>query len=124
MQINNVPTPLLPDTRPARPDGAATNGASRPATPALRQPAARPVPVEPAFVRSAPAAVPVDRPAAEVTAPAGTDPKLWSILTSEEKSYFAKNSAQGPLTYARVMLGTRDAGMAPAMRGLRVDIRG
>jgi hypothetical protein len=63
-------------------------------------------------------------PSQDPTPPEGTDPKLWSILTSEERAFFARNGGQGPLTYARVMLGANSQAMSPAMRGLRLDIRG
>ncbi|HEX9108885.1 MAG TPA: hypothetical protein VF832_16680 [Longimicrobiales bacterium] len=33
-------------------------------------------------------------------APAGTDPALWAVLTGEERAYFARFQALGPLTYA------------------------
>ena len=56
-------------------------------------------------------------------APAGTDPALWSILTSEERGFFAKTQAMGPLTYGRVMAARTQPAM-PAVRGGRLDIRG
>ncbi|MEP6622126.1 MAG: hypothetical protein ABJE47_22580 [bacterium] len=56
-------------------------------------------------------------------APSGTDPKLWSILTSEERGFFAKSQAMGPLTYGRVM-AARTQPEVPAVRGGRLDIRG
>jgi hypothetical protein len=57
-------------------------------------------------------------------APEGTDPALWSILTGEERAYFANNSASGPLTYSKVMMPNRSASSAlPAVRGGRVDVR-
>lgn len=56
-------------------------------------------------------------------APAGTDPKLWSILTSEERGFFAKSQAMGPLTYGRIMAARTQPDM-PAVRGGRLDIRG
>lgn len=59
-----------------------------------------------------------------VTAPPGTDPELWSILTSEERAFFARRSDTGPLTYAKVMRPDRHATpSAPTARGGRVDIR-
>jgi hypothetical protein len=57
-------------------------------------------------------------------APEGTDPALWSILTGEERSYFANNMTSGPLTYSKVMMPNRTAASAlPAVRGGRVDVR-
>ncbi len=56
-------------------------------------------------------------------APPGTDPVLWSVLTSEERAFFAKASAQGPLTYTKMMAPQAPAS-APAMpRGSRMDVR-
>jgi hypothetical protein len=54
-------------------------------------------------------------------APAGTDPSLWSVLTTEERNFFAKTSAMGPLTYGRIKAGTQSA--PPAARGVRLDVR-
>ncbi len=120
MKINNVPTPIIPDARTARTDA---NAPQRAGTTPLRN--------APTRTAATPQTISASRlttlqPSADanVTAPDGTDPKLWSILTSEEKSYFAKSVAQGPVTYARVMLGAQDTTLSPAMRGLRLDIRG
>jgi hypothetical protein len=56
--------------------------------------------------------------------PEGTDPALWSILTGEERSYFANNATSGPLTYSKVMMPNKTAASAlPAVRGGRVDVR-
>lgn len=54
-------------------------------------------------------------------APAGTDPTLWSVLTSEERNFFAKTAALGPLTYSRIKAATQPA--PPAARGVRLDVR-
>lgn len=56
--------------------------------------------------------------------PEGTDPALWSILTGEERAYFANNVTSGPLTYSKVMMPNRTPSAAlPAVRGGRVDVR-
>jgi hypothetical protein len=56
--------------------------------------------------------------------PEGTDPALWSILTGEERAYFANNSTNGPLTYTKVMMPNKASSSAlPAVRGGRVDVR-
>jgi hypothetical protein len=54
-------------------------------------------------------------------APAGTDPALWSVLTSDERAFFAKTAALGPLTYGRIKSELPSA--APASRGARLDVR-
>lgn len=53
-------------------------------------------------------------------APPGTDPKLWSVLTSEERSFFAKAQTMGPLTYNRA---TGNGAEAAMQRGSRIDVR-
>lgn len=54
-------------------------------------------------------------------APEGTDPELWAVLTTEERSYFAKVGAMGPLTYGHVLRS--GSASNPAMRGGRLDVR-
>lgn len=56
-------------------------------------------------------------------APAGTDPALWSILSTEERSFFAKSGASGPLTYGRAFTDMKTAQL-PANRGGRLDVKG
>jgi len=62
--------------------------------------------------------------------PAGTDPALWSVLTGEERAFFARAAASGPLTYGRIsagvnMLQGNPLAQAPsaAARGGRLDVR-
>jgi hypothetical protein len=58
-----------------------------------------------------------------VEAPEGTDPALWSVLSGEERAFFAKAGAMGPLTYGRAireMTGVQP----PAARGGRLDVKG
>jgi hypothetical protein len=69
---------------------------------------------ETASRRDLPAAV----SAAEV--PAGVDPALWSVLTGEERSFFARARELGPLTYGPG--APRRTGPAAVVGG-RVDIR-
>jgi hypothetical protein len=57
-----------------------------------------------------------------VEAPAGTDPALWSVLSAEERGFFAKAGAMGPLTYGRAMREMKTAEM-PASRGGRLDVK-
>lgn len=96
-------------TAPLRPDQA--RGANLPAPAAALKP-------QPSLV-AAGNTLPAE-------APAGTDPALWSVLTSEERTYFAKAAAMGPLTYGRVAAGVNAmASNAPAaaVRGARLDVR-
>ncbi len=53
-------------------------------------------------------------------APPGTDPQLWSVLTSEERRFFAQARAMGPLTYSRGTLGLAELAL---QRGGRLDVR-
>ena len=53
-------------------------------------------------------------------APPGTDPDLWSVLTAEERRYFARAQAMGPLTYSPGRFGMAELGL---QRGGRVDIK-
>jgi hypothetical protein len=54
-------------------------------------------------------------------APAGTDPTLWSVLTAEERNFFSKSAALGPLTYGRIKSVSNPT--PPAARGVRLDVR-
>src|SRR6478736_4500815 len=54
--------------------------------------------------------------------PAGTDPALWSVLSSEERAFFAKAGASGPLTYGRAFSEMK-AQQLPANRGGRLDVK-
>ena len=67
---------------------------------------------------------PAQKSALTPQAPDGTDPALWSILTGEERAYFANHNASGPLTYSKIMMPNRSASSAiPAVRGGRVDVK-
>jgi hypothetical protein len=119
-----TPSALVPNAGATRvADGAAgAAGAAgarieRPTTPA---PAAPARPLRPAM---APAPAAGGR-ALAADAPAGVDPQLWSVLTTEERTHFAKLSAMGPLTYGRGLsaFSVADA-PPPAVRGARLDIR-
>jgi hypothetical protein len=52
-------------------------------------------------------------------APAGTDPMLWSVLTGEERAFFARARALGHVTYGPG--ASHPTAQAP--RGGRVDVR-
>ncbi len=53
-------------------------------------------------------------------APPGTDPALWSVLTSEERSFFANARPAGPLTYGPTNHGKVSPGVG---LGGRLDLR-
>src|SRR5689334_11798963 len=99
MSINGVNNPLLGNLGTVARPGA---GAARPAgvqpgqagyTRPIARPAAQPAVLKPQQSLAAPAqSLPAE-------APAGTDPELWGVLTSEERAFFAKAAASGPLTY-------------------------
>lgn len=118
MQINGLPSPI-PDPRAARVEeragtplrdanGAGVAAANRAATP------------EPAVAPRAAA-----RPSAAVPAeaPAGTDPALWSVLTTEERAFFARAVTNGPLTYTKMMGALTNTPPAVMPRGGRMDVR-
>lgn len=63
----------------------------------------------------------VAQSAVPAEAPAGTDPTLWSVLTADERNFFAKTAALGPLTYSRIKAATNP--QPPAARGVRLDVR-
>lgn len=57
--------------------------------------------------------------AVPMEAPEGTDPMLWGVLTSEERSFFARARAMGQVTYGP---GNRSVA-AGVPRGGRIDVR-
>ncbi len=84
-------------------------------TPAPAAPAAPSAPPRDAGTLSGTAA------ALPVEAPTGTDPELWSVLSADERTFFAKLGAMGPLTYGRMMMAGQQT--PPALRGGRLDVR-
>ena len=85
---------------------------------------ARPAPTQtPATpARNIPAKAAAPNVAVSVEPPAGTDPALWSVLSGEERAFFAKSGAMGPLTYGRVMR-EGPTPQLPAPRGGRFDVK-
>jgi hypothetical protein len=121
MSINGISNPLLqtPGTI-ARPDAARTNIA-RPQTSGTAATGVTPN-ARPALKSQTPiAGQNATQTSVPAEAPAGTDPTLWSVLTSEERNFFAKSVAGGPLTYSRIKDMTNP--VAPAARGVRLDVR-
>ncbi|HEY0969505.1 MAG TPA: hypothetical protein VGE02_00870 [Gemmatimonadales bacterium] len=99
----------------------------RPATDAARGNAVRPEQArggENAAVTQRNVATGIAQPAQRTlppTAPAGTDPELWSVLTAEERTFFAKVGSMGPLTYGRMTTSAPSA--PPGIRGGRLDVK-
>jgi hypothetical protein len=106
--INRTQLPL-PNTRDARLPSQKP-AASNPTLPT----GAPQTPVSPTAARSG-ASVPAEPPP-------GTDPALWSILSGEERAFFAKAGAMGPLTYGRAFNDMK-AAQLPANRGGRLDVK-
>ncbi len=103
-----LPNPLRDNARAQ----TQTQAPARPATlPSLQTIATQ----QPAVARGAAQAVPAQPPA-------GTDPALWSVLSGEERAFFAKSGAMGPLTYGRA-LRDMNAAQMPASRGGRLDVK-
>ncbi len=128
MSINGITSnPLLPNLGAARADqartqnagqngldraGIATQNARSAVTPAATNALKPQVPI--AGQGTAQSVVPAD-------APSGTDPMLWSVLTNEERNFFAKTAALGPLTYSRIKEASNPT--PPVARGVRLDVR-
>jgi len=55
-----------------------------------------------------------------VEAPPGTDPDLWSVLTADERRFFARAKTLGPVVYTPGKLGLAEIGL---QRGGRLDVR-
>jgi hypothetical protein len=114
--INNSPLPTVGSL--LRPDAARTNATQ----PGLDRAAAARANATAALKPQAPIAGQATQSAVPAEPPAGTDPELWSVLTTEERSFFAKSSALGPLTYGRYKAELQPP-TPPAARGIRLDVR-
>ncbi len=123
MSINGINNPLLANlsaigrldtTRPTTDRTNTTNGTGSAPT-RVADPRASLKPQTPiAGQNAAQNAIPAE-------APAGTDPSLWSVLTADERNFFAKSAALGPLTYGRIK--STASATPPAARGVRLDVR-
>lgn len=123
MSVSNVNT---------NPLTAALRGAGRPLSNGVQPGAGQAGLVRPSAV-PAPAALRPQQPLAAAQPslpaepPAGTDPALWSVLTGEERAFFAKSAAMGPLTYSRISAGVHALQGNPAPTGAaiggRLDVR-
>ena len=105
---SNVARP--PVQRPVR-DGARAPGQD----PAAATPGSARLISQITQTKAAPRSVPVEPPP-------GTDPALWSVLSSDERAFFAKAGAMGPLTYGRAFEDQK-ASQLPASRGGRLDVK-
>ena len=103
--------------RPSVPGAARTDAASAQRSGTAQRAIAPAAPVAPKAGTAAAATQ-----ALPATPPPGTDPALWSVLTQDERSYFAKLGAMGPLTYGRVLSGQM-APTTPNVRGGRLDVK-
>ena len=115
-----------------RPPTTANAGGIQPNRP--QQPANATIPDARIDQRRAPGTVPAVKPTATpnaapapaaavpTQAPAGTDPELWSVLSADERVFFAKLGAMGPLTYGRVLSQAQQPS-APTARGGRLDVK-
>lgn len=60
-------------------------------------------------------------PTHDESVPPGSDPALWSILTSEERAFFARQAALGPIHYGPGQRAPAPVSDAPL--GGRIDVR-
>ena len=112
MSIQGIEGRIFPSVIPGSPrardadtsQGARTGGVRESNTPAPTPPAAR-------AARSS-ETVPAE-------APAGTDPALWSVLSSDERAFFARARTMGGVTYGP---GTH-ARAAGVPVGGRIDVK-
>ncbi len=73
-----------------------------------------------AIERPAIADLPANAEAPSLKPPKGTDPELWKVLTADERAFFAREDAMGPLSYGHRIATT------PSLpsRGGRINLRG
>jgi len=121
MSINGITNPLLANLSAiGRPDATrpATDRAGTPANAGANAAAIARTALKPQAPIAGQGAT---QSAVPAEAPPGTDPTLWSVLTNDERSFFAKTAALGPLTYSRIKSVSNPA--PPAARGVRLDVR-
>lgn len=119
MNVNGIPSSLQSllaprDTQVQRPDAHSAGAAAA-------QRAATPAPSTATAAQAKPAAATTTTLGAE--APAGTDPALWSVLTSDERAFFSRVVTSGPLTYSKMAAASAQRAAMPAIRGGRIDFR-
>lgn len=104
--------PRVDPSRPERTDEGARQ---------IRTPAQQPATPPQQAVSTAALGASASQPSLPATPPPGTDPELWSILSSEERVFFAKVGAMGPLTYGR--LSSEMQSPPPIARGGRLNVK-
>jgi hypothetical protein len=119
MNLNGIAGALNPLRLPQEPAGSRVDGQRTPHTPTSLPSATKPGTVAPARDPLAAAGAPATLPAEP---PPGTDPELWSVLSADERVFFAKMGAMGPLTYGRMMAASPIE--TPMLRGARLDVKG
>jgi hypothetical protein len=126
MSINGITTtPQLPTLGATRADAARTSNAGQ--TGLDRAGSAVPQGVVPRNANALKPQTPIagqgaTQAAVPAEAPPGTDPAFWSVLTTDERNFFARTANLGPLTYSRFKEATT-AQTPPAARGVRLDVR-
>ncbi len=108
-----------PRTEPNRPDRADDAAARQ--VDVQTQPQTRTQPPAQAASAAAPLGTAPAPASLPVAPPPGTDPELWSVLSSEERVFFAKVGAMGPLTYGR--LTSELNAPPPIARGGRLNVK-
>ena len=116
--IRPATTANVGGVQPNRPQQPANPSASDSRIDQRRGPGTVPAPA-PVQTPNAPSATGAAVP---TQAPPGTDPELWSVLSAEERVFFAKLGAMGPLTYGRVLTQAQQTPV-PAARGGRLDVK-
>lgn len=121
MPTNGIGAPLPPLPRPttsrspygldtgmpaSRPDGV------RPTFPSRVQP--------PVVESTVGTSLPPQEEMTSLRPPRGTDPELWKVLTADERAFFAREEAMGPLSYGHRIA----AGPTIPARGGRLNLRG
>lgn len=123
MSINGInSTPLLPNLGATRPDAARTSQAGVHSQQGLAQARTANANANALKPQTPIAGQGAAQSTVPAEAPAGTDPAFWSVLTTEERNFFAKTANLGPLTYSRFKEATA-AQTPPAARGVRLDVR-